>query len=95
MHTASINQTLTVLTPVLTERLHKVTVAIRKLGEYAVKIVGQDINAAERPVLFIATAPPRDAGLRIAKLAKRKDGTRVMVSRFGDVDVAWPAEIAS
>lgn len=94
MHTTSVNQTLTVLTPTLTERLHKATSASRKLAVHGIKIVGSDLNA-DRPVLFIADAPPRESGLRLARHGKRKDGVKVMVSRFGDVDVAWPAERVS
>lgn len=94
MHTASVSQTLTVLTPTLTERLHKVTCASRKLAEHGIKIVGQDLNAV-RPILFIAEAPTRESGLRLARHGKRKDGVHVLISRFGDVDVAWPAERVS
>lgn len=92
MHTHSVNQTLTVLTPRLTERLAMATEAQRELSRAGYKVVEQDFRSAEagkRPLLVLRFGD-NELRKRLRGVASSVIGTqRLVVGQFLQVDVSW------
>lgn len=99
-HTHSVNQTLTVLTPRLTDRLAVVTEALRELSRDGFKVQYQDFRADEpgkRP-LVVLHAGSAQLRKRMREVRTAVDGTqRRVLGQFLQVDLSWlePLEAAN